>query len=66
MTSSEEIEDLVEHLVDERGITCISELTRAEQFKLAKYVLRKNHMYMQVLHMMQKPITKYLFDTNRL
>ncbi len=66
MTSTEEIEDFVEHLVDERGITCISEMTRAEQFKLAKWVLMKNQMYMQVLHMMQKPITKYLFDTNRL
>lgn len=60
MTSTEEIQDFVEHLVEDRGIRHITELTRAEQYKLAFWVLINNKMYEGLVKLMQQPITDYL------
>ena len=65
MTSTEEIQDFVEYLVEERGVRSITELTRAEQYKLAFWVLIKNKMYMDLIKLMQQPFNEYLASKRR-
>ena len=35
MTATEEIQDFVEHLVEDRGVKCVSELTVPNSLKLS-------------------------------
>ena len=63
MTVPDEIEDFIEHLVEDRGVKSILDLTRAEKHKLAYWVLIQNKMYVKLLKLMQGSINNYIMKT---
>jgi len=60
MTPAEQIDDYIEHLVEEKGVRSIFELSKPQAAKLAYWTLVQNSMYKTLTHLMQKSISDYI------
>lgn len=61
----DQIEDLVEYLVDVRGITNYQEMTADERDRLGFWILVEHKMYKKMLSLMQEYINKYIAKLER-